>query len=107
MHTAEVARVNGTLYAFLSIDTPSRDLVIVDLSDPANPREVFVRNMGSPFVHDVFVRDGLLFTALWNDGVDDLGHWRRREGRHAGQSRADRERSHGTVVAGSRRKRGA
>ena len=31
--------------------------------------------MGSPFVHDVFVRYGLLFTALWNDGVTiwDLG----------------------------------
>ena len=69
VHTAEVARVNGTLYAFLSIDTPNARLVIVDLSDPANPREVFVRTMGAPFVHDVFVRDGLLFTALWNDGV--------------------------------------
>jgi len=44
-------------------------LVIVDLSNPENPREVMVRNMGNPFVHDVFVRDGLLFTALWNDGV--------------------------------------
>ena len=75
VHTAEVARVNGTLYAFLSIDTPGAHLVIVDLSDPANPREVFVRAMGSPFVHDVFVRDGLLFTALWNDGVTiwDIG----------------------------------
>ena len=75
VHTAEVARVNGTLYAFLSIDTPVAHLVIADLSDPANPREVFVRNMGSPFVHDVFVRDGLLFTALWNDGVTiwDIG----------------------------------
>jgi hypothetical protein len=75
VHTAEVARVNGTLYAFLSIDTPVAHLVIVDLSDPSNPREVFVQNMGSPFVHDVFVRDGLLFTALWNDGVTiwDIG----------------------------------
>jgi hypothetical protein len=25
--------------------------------------------MGSPFVHDVFVRDGVLFTALWSDGL--------------------------------------
>ena len=75
VHTAEVARVNGTLYAFLSIDTPGAHLVIVDLSDPSNPREVFVQNMGNPFVHDVFVRDGLLFTALWNDGVTiwDIG----------------------------------
>ena len=75
VHTAEVARVNGTLYAFLSVDTPGPRLAIVDLSDPSNPREVFVRNMGAPFVHDVFVRDGLLFTALWNEGVTiwDLG----------------------------------
>lgn len=69
VHTAEVARVNGTLYAFLSIDPPTARLVIVDLADPANPRETLVRPMGAPFVHDVFVRDGLLFTALWNDGL--------------------------------------
>jgi hypothetical protein len=25
--------------------------------------------MGNPFVHDVFVRDGILFTALWDDGL--------------------------------------
>src|SRR5689334_14622183 len=75
VHTAEVARVNGTLYAFLSIDTPVAHLVIVDLSDLRNPREVLVRNMGNPFVHDVFVRDGFLLTALWNDGVTiwDIG----------------------------------
>jgi len=75
VHTAEVARVGGTLYAFLSIDPPTARLVIVDLSDPRNPREVMVRNMGNPYVHDVFVRDGLLFTALWDDGVTlwDLG----------------------------------
>lgn len=75
VHTAELARVNGTLYAFLSIDPLTARLVIVDLSDPSNPREVFVRAMGNPFVHDVFVRDGLLFTALWNDGMTiwDLG----------------------------------
>jgi len=75
VHTARLARVNGTLYAFLSIDPPDARLVIVDLTDPANPREVFVRAMGNPFVHDVFVRDGLLFTALWHDGMTiwDLG----------------------------------
>lgn len=77
VHTAEVQRVNGTLYAFLSIDpgvNPAR-LVIVDLSDPRNPREVLSRTMGNPFVHDVFVRDGILFTALWNDGLTiwDIG----------------------------------
>ncbi len=72
VHTAEVQRINGTLYAFLSVNNagahPSR-LMIVDLSDPANPREVMFRDMGNPFIHDVYVRDGILFTALWNDGM--------------------------------------
>lgn len=72
VHTAEVQRVNGTLYAFLSINprgaTPAR-LVIVDLTDPFAPTEVFTAPMGSPFIHDVFVRDGILFTALWNSGI--------------------------------------
>jgi hypothetical protein len=79
VHTAEVSRVNGKLYAFLSVDpsgtaTPAR-LVVVDLSDPAAPREVLSRNMGEPFLHDVFVRDGILFTALWNGGMTmwDIG----------------------------------
>ena len=30
---------------------------------------VFSQIMGTPFVHDVFVRDGILMTALWNDGI--------------------------------------
>ena len=78
VHTAEVQRVNGTLYAFLSIDptsgSPAR-LVIVDLSDPVVPTQVFTAVMGSPFVHDVFVRDGILITALWNQGITiwDIG----------------------------------
>ena len=78
VHTAEVQRVNGVLYAFLCIDprsgTPAR-LVIVDLSNPAAPTQVFTAAMGNPFVHDVFVRDGILITALWNDGISiwDIG----------------------------------
>jgi hypothetical protein len=49
--------------------------VIVDISNPASPSEVFVRTMGNPYVHDVFVRDGILMTALWNDGISifDIG----------------------------------
>jgi hypothetical protein len=75
VHTAQVSRVNGRLYAFLSVDPSPAQLVIVDLGDPANPREVFASPMGNPFIHDVFVRDGLLFTALWNDGMTiwDIG----------------------------------
>jgi LVIVD repeat-containing protein len=78
VHTAEVQRVNGKLYAFLCVDPTSGSaarLVIVDLSDPAAPTQVFTATMGSPFVHDVFVRDGILFTALWDAGVKiwDIG----------------------------------
>lgn len=78
VHTAEIGRVNGKLYAFLSIDpdfaTPAK-LVIVDLGNPATPQQVYSTVIGSPFVHDTFVRDGILFLGLWNAGVAiwDLG----------------------------------
>jgi hypothetical protein len=77
VHTVKLGSVSGRHYAFLSINpatVPAR-LVIVDITDPANPTQVFERNMGAPYVHDVFVRDGLLFTALWDDGMTiwDIG----------------------------------
>jgi hypothetical protein len=72
VHTAEIGRVNGKLHAFLSIDpaggTPAK-LVIVDLGNPASPQQVYSTIIGSPFVHDTFVRDGILFLGLWNAGV--------------------------------------
>lgn len=75
VHTAEIEFVDGTLYGFLSIDpdnsldgSPAK-LVVVDLTNPLSPREVFVQAMGRPFVHDVFVRDGYLFTANWDEGL--------------------------------------
>jgi len=78
VHTANVARVDGRLYAFLCIDnssTAAARLVIVDITDPATPTQVFTQIMGSPYVHDTFVRDGILFTAVWNDGIKiwDIG----------------------------------
>jgi len=83
VHTAEIGRVNGRLYAVLAIDdlngapSPGSKVVIVDLGDPANPRQVFVKAVSgsAPFVHDSFLRDGLLFVALWNQGVEiwDVG----------------------------------
>lgn len=81
VHTAKLAEVDDRLYAFLSVDptfsnerVPAR-LVIVDLADPTAPREVAVLTIGTPYMHDVFVRDGILFTALWNAGLTlwDLG----------------------------------
>ncbi len=78
VHTAEIARVNGVLYAFCAVDptngVPGR-LVIVSLANPSQPVTVASLQIGAPFVHDVFVRDGLLFTAEWDDGVGiwDIG----------------------------------
>jgi hypothetical protein len=78
VHTAELARVNGTLYAFCSTNptanAPAR-LVIMDLRNPGAPVQVAVLTIGMPFIHDVFVRDGLLFTAEWHDGfgIWDIG----------------------------------
>jgi hypothetical protein len=72
VHTAEVGRVNGKLYAFLCIDpvggTPAR-LVIVDLGNPAAPQQVYSKVIGTPYVHDTFLRDGILFLGLWNAGM--------------------------------------
>jgi hypothetical protein len=78
VHTAQVSRVNGTLFAFCALDprgsAPAK-LAVVDLSAPAAPRQVFVRPMGAPFIHDTYVRDGWLVTANWNAGVTvwDIG----------------------------------
>jgi hypothetical protein len=78
VHTAEIGRVNGKLYAFLSIDpvaSVGARLVTVDLSMPSAPREVYNKVIGNPYVHDTFVRSGLLFLGLWDDGVEiwDIG----------------------------------
>jgi len=78
VHTSEVQPVGDRLYAFLSIDPRGADrarLVIVDITNPAAPSMVFSQIMGTPFVHDVFVRDGILMAALWNDGlaIFDIG----------------------------------
>lgn len=78
VHTAQVTRVDGRLLAFLCIDPrgtdPSR-LVIADLSAPAAPVQLSSLVIGAPFVHDVTVRDGVLLTAEWNDGMGayDIG----------------------------------
>jgi hypothetical protein len=75
VHTVKLGRVAGRHYAFLSIDPTPAQLVIVDITDPAQPIEVLALVIGRPYVHDVFVRDGLLMTALWHDGlrIYDIG----------------------------------
>lgn len=72
VHTAEIGRIKGRLYAFLSVDPgpgPAK-IVIVDLGNPAAPQQIYSKVIGDPFVHDVFLRDGLLFLALWDAGIE-------------------------------------
>lgn len=78
VHTLKLGRVGSRDYAFLAINPSGNQrakLAIVDITDPAEPIEVLVREMGDPFIHDVFVRDGLLFAALWHTGLTifDIG----------------------------------
>jgi hypothetical protein len=101
VHTADVQPVNGKLYAFLSIDpkgTEKARLVTLDLSNPAAPVMVYSQIMGTPFVHDVFVRDGILMTALWNDGIAifDIG------GGGKGGTVANPVRIGGTTIVGGK-----
>lgn len=67
VHTVKLGRINTRLYAFLSASFGGR-LTIVDITNPADPVEVFSQQI-APNIHDVFVRDGVLFTAIWNTGL--------------------------------------
>jgi hypothetical protein len=73
IHTVKLSRINGRNYAFAQSNSPA--LLILDITNPAAPTEVFSQQMGSPFIHDVFVRDGILFAALWHAGLSifDVG----------------------------------
>ena len=77
VHTVKLGRVEGRHYAFLNIDPGSKParLAIVDITNPAASTEVFSQQMGNPFIHDVFARDGILLAALWDDGLSifDIG----------------------------------
>ena len=72
VHTAEVQTIAGRTYVFCSVNRgashPAR-LMIVDITDPTQPVESYTRDITRQFLHDVFVRDGILFLAQWNDGV--------------------------------------
>jgi hypothetical protein len=77
IHTTEIQTIGGRLTAFLSINPGSHParLMIVDLGDATAPRELFTLDITSSFIHDVFVRDGVLFTAQWDNGmvIHDIG----------------------------------
>jgi hypothetical protein len=67
VHTVKLGRINGRLYAFCSSSFGGR-LTIVDITNPAQPSDVFSQQIAST-IHDVFIRDGILFTAIWDTGL--------------------------------------
>jgi hypothetical protein len=67
VHTVKLSRINGRLYAFCSSSFGGR-LTIVDITNPQSPTEVFSQSIAT-IIHDVFVRDGILFTAIWHTGI--------------------------------------
>jgi hypothetical protein len=75
VHTVKLGRLGSRHLAFLSVNPPAPRLVIVDITDPRAPFLVSHQNMGNPYIHDTFFRDGILFAALWHDGLRilDLG----------------------------------
>ena len=66
VHTLKLGRINNRLYAFLSVNDGR--LMILDLNDPANPQVTFNQVIANS-IHDVFIRDGVLFAALWHTGL--------------------------------------
>ncbi len=72
VHTVKLGTINGRHYAFLSVNPSPARLVVVDITVPSNPVQVHFSTMGNPFLHDVFIRDGILFAALWDDGMSIL-----------------------------------
>ena len=72
VHTAEIGRIGGKLYAVLAANggplSPSR-VIIVDLSVPASPQQVYAKDLAPGFMHDAHIRDGLLFLGLWDQGL--------------------------------------
>lgn len=66
-------------HAYLTNDGTGA-LHIVDISDPANPREAAVWKTPRPeagrTLHDIDVQDGLLYASYWNDGlvILDIGN---------------------------------
>ncbi len=60
-------------------DDATGSLRVIDLNDPASPREVArwqTRDAGGRMLHDVDVRDGLAYLSYWNEGlvVLDVGN---------------------------------
>lgn len=68
IHTAKFARIGETLYVFAQASSPLEGVSIIDMSSPAAPALVG-RLSASNYIHDVFVRGGLVFAADWDAGI--------------------------------------
>lgn len=73
LHTVKLGRVNGKLYAVGSANNAR--MVIIDLSNPAQPVEVSATPVTGGSIHDVFIRDGIILAGFWSAGmhVYDIG----------------------------------
>lgn len=62
---------NDLVYA---VHNGTRDVHIIDISDPANPREVgrWGLDKNNKSLHDVIVQDGYAYVSYWDDGVVTL-----------------------------------
>ena len=62
-----------------AVNNGTSDLHVIDVSDPAAPRQVGrwgIRSLFGKYLHDVWVDDGLAYLAYWDDGlvVLDVGN---------------------------------
>lgn len=72
LHTGSLGVVGGVLYAFTAKNPPNPALVIFDLSDVTNGNITTASSTPIPplyGIHDTFVRDGICFAFVWNEGV--------------------------------------
>jgi len=72
LHTGSLAVIGGTLYAFTAKNPSNPALVIFDLSDAATGNITVASSTSIPpfyGIHDTFVRDGICFAFVWNEGV--------------------------------------
>jgi hypothetical protein len=72
LHTGSLAVIGGKLYAFTAKNPASPALVIFDLSDAANGNITPASSTPIPpfyGIHDTFVRDGICFAFVWNEGI--------------------------------------
>lgn len=57
-----------------AVNDGTRDLHIIDISDPANPQQVGrwgLPELQNPnkYLHDVWIKDGLAYVSYWDDGL--------------------------------------